>query len=861
MEETPSLVDSSSVPTSAPPIVAAPNTDCSATTKANSDTVTSRSEPVVHEDDGDDEWQDDQDDPDDLQDEPNKNTLVSPPKVSCPVNPIPELDDDDDENENHNLPPVPGVTSWRERNPWKPVIPVRQHLKHVMGPEQRATAKIKAKTVKKRTAALHDDIATLHAERETQAAELAKKHGFKPVLDRYDLHELRRCVKINPELRNISPEFAAKLKADLAIHHARTKKGARSSNTAAAVDARYTINRIATEINDLAERSGTYGIALFSKGHVQDLAIPYAVHSWDALDFFQESLNIDPVDLVAMFEQWCCAQKKGEQAFVIMMVSFLHRKKTKVTMNYERYIKAVIFGYNYALVGYNYTLVGWPTDVNFGNLTNISTVDEMKQLRDALRDGSCKWKCLSPAEVEKWRADYNKKCLSPAEVEKWRADYNKKKESGEIVKGHSKAKQIAEDQDSDAASSGEDNEDNEGEEEEEHPEPKKRAAGGRSDPKPRVKSDPKPRAKSDPKPHVKAGGEKGKGNSCKATKRKGHRDSEEDEEEESHPKKKLRDKASKSGTKHRRAEEDGSDDEPPQKRAKEVQLPRPKPKPKTIPAPPPSPPPNPSPSHSKTSSPTEETCATLEFKQLKKRVADAREAVERAEEGQASTSTASSMPLRLRRLLKMDAAHDPWATLLAKLAGINSPLKARQVFQQYMHESYKAKIGPAVKACWEGLCVEEDSATLRSKKGPDAPFQVQVTRAWEEAQTARAAYLKAMKCIDNLGVFIWVILRGVCNYTGLQSFAVFGGPIPQFNGEIRTVHVSYGRNHGAVPSHFLNWLKTRFNRKVLDFMKEYLQTAFTPVKCAESAIPAEEEDPLAQAKRGFERLGVWEQLK
>ncbi|KAJ6460164.1 hypothetical protein DFH09DRAFT_1348618 [Mycena vulgaris] len=164
MRETPSLVDSSSVPTSAPTIVAAPNTDCSTTTEADLDTITSGSEPVVHEDDGDDEWQDDQDDPDDLQDEPNKNTLVSPPKVSRPVNPIPELDDDDDEDEDHNL------------------LPYDNTLRVWMGPEQRARAKIKAKTVKKRTAALHDNIATLHAERETQAAELAKKHGFKPVL-------------------------------------------------------------------------------------------------------------------------------------------------------------------------------------------------------------------------------------------------------------------------------------------------------------------------------------------------------------------------------------------------------------------------------------------------------------------------------------------------------------------------------------------------------------------------------------------------------------------------------------------------------------------------------------------------------
>ncbi|KAJ7078635.1 hypothetical protein C8R43DRAFT_1143374 [Mycena crocata] len=233
---------------------------------------------------------------------------------------------------------------------------------------------------------------------------------------------------------------------------------------------------------------------------------------------------------------------------------------------------------------------------------------------------------------------------------------------------------------------------------------------------------------------------------------------------------------------------------------------------------------------------------------------------------------------RLRRPVKMDRTRDPWAILLAKLAGVNSPPKARQAFQQYMHESYDTDIGPAVAARWAAKGVEDDGRALKVKKGPDAPFRAQVARelfaelsaeeqealgarAKEEARVAREEYNNAMKqgpskspeerqrCINNLGSFMSSILRGVSDYTGLHSFAVFGGPIPEHGGEIRTLHVSHGRNLGGSPVQFPYWAKPRFNREVLDFMKEFLQTSFTPAECAEAALHTlEAGDALSGAK-------------
>ncbi|KAJ7774630.1 hypothetical protein DFH07DRAFT_952342 [Mycena maculata] len=225
-----------------------------------------------------------------------------------------------------------------------------------------------------------------------------------------------------------------------------------------------------------------------------------------------------------------------------------------------------------------------------------------------------------------------------------------------------------------------------------------------------------------------------------------------------------------------------------------------------------------------------------------------------------------TMNARLKRPLKMDRSRDPWAMLLLKLAGINSPPKARQAFQQYMHESYETEILPAVTARWAASFVEKDGVTLKSSTKPNAPFRAKVARelfaevsvseqaalrqrAKDDAKAAKEEYAAALKrgpsktpedrqrCINNLGTFMSAVLRGVCEHTGLHSVVIFGGPMPQFGGELRTAHVSYGRNHDASPCHFPNWNKARFNRDVLEFMKEYLRTAFTPAECTEAALP------------------------
>ncbi|KAJ7615075.1 hypothetical protein DFH06DRAFT_1013683 [Mycena polygramma] len=232
----------------------------------------------------------------------------------------------------------------------------------------------------------------------------------------------------------------------------------------------------------------------------------------------------------------------------------------------------------------------------------------------------------------------------------------------------------------------------------------------------------------------------------------------------------------------------------------------------------------------------------------------------------------------LRRGIRSSASlrDNPFAVFLAKLAGITTPPKARQGFQQYMHESYATDIEPEVTARWKAQSINPDGSANAAH--PDASFRSKIARelfkalpqeeqdalrgrATAEAQEAKLKYAKAMtdgpskspearqKCIDGFGRFMAPIMKGVQQYTGLQGFVVFGGPMPRFNGEIRTIHISVGTNLAHVPTPLPNWDKLRW-QSMVGFFKDYLKTAYSTDECTEATLP----DPasLTQAPYRFD---------
>ncbi|KAJ7607461.1 hypothetical protein DFH06DRAFT_987601, partial [Mycena polygramma] len=163
---------------------------------------------------------------------------------------------------------------------------------------------------------------------------------------------------------------------------------------------------------------------------------------------------------------------------------------------------------------------------------------------------------------------------------------------------------------------------------------------------------------------------------------------------------------------------------------------------------------------------------------------------------------------------KLDPLKDPWAILVAQLSGIQKPPKARQAYQQFMHEEYDTVIGPEVAAKWAEQASQ--GSNLQTSKTPNGPFRSLIARqmfadlsqseraaygarAKEEAADAREAYETAMKappskapeerdrCIAAVGKFLGPIMKGVFDRTGMHCCFLMGGPVPKFGGELRTI--------------------------------------------------------------------------
>ncbi|KAJ6456537.1 hypothetical protein C8R45DRAFT_943721 [Mycena sanguinolenta] len=365
-----------------------------------------------------------------------------------------------DDDEDVALPEVAGLTTWAKRNPGKPILRSKRG-KRTIGPEQRRTLNDKAKSKKKRMAELQADLLQHNQARTALVDELAVKHRFKPKLvkqrltastvfkkarkpslyraklhylgkvlnqvglaknERLDLHELRKRAINYPDFENMSREFKDELLEDLEEHRLTKKTGTRATNKAVAQDASHVMKMLDQEIRNLFDRCGMYGFAIFSKGHVQDKTVPYILESAGCSDFIRECLKIEPMDLVAKFEQWCCSRDLGFTGVdtiqsmrkeVTRMVKdglIMASKRTKCAMNYERYIKVVV-------LGYGVIIVGWPKSIDFTSPTNISSVDDMRKLRDSWKDGRCRWKVLTKSEKEKWKQDYENKVESGEIVE------------------------------------------------------------------------------------------------------------------------------------------------------------------------------------------------------------------------------------------------------------------------------------------------------------------------------------------------------------------------------------------------------------------------------------------------------------
>ncbi|KAJ7056479.1 hypothetical protein C8F01DRAFT_1087297 [Mycena amicta] len=194
--------------------------------------------------------------------------------------------------------------------------------------------------------------------------------------------------------------------------------------------------------------------------------------------------------------------------------------------------------------------------------------------------------------------------------------------------------------------------------------------------------------------------------------------------------------------------------------------------------------------------------------------------------------------------IKVRDANDPYSAVFSELAGVAPVKKALQGYQQYMRESYAPDIAHVVNERWP----TEPNKPMNATAVPPAWFRAKIAHELynnlpsetQDALKARAkedAQREQASAIDNLPGAMHRLMQGIAETTGLQFVLLGGGPMPCYGGEIRTVHMSIGQNHAAVPTLFPQWKRAHFDKELLGHFKNYLETAYTPAERKAVALP------------------------
>ncbi|KAF6749128.1 hypothetical protein DFP72DRAFT_1073684 [Ephemerocybe angulata] len=247
-----------------------------------------------------------------------------------------------------SAPPDAEASTWRERNPDRPVNPSSgtgssgTSTSRIQSAAQRASAKIRAGVTKIKKDALNKDLRDLKLDIEDRVKEVAKRHSAKVLLikkllnlrfaytktrkvnlanaklhrkaaemneglsrgQRHKRADIQSALKEDPKYQDTSPEFEAELLRDLEEFRELNQTAPRVSNAACALDASLQVEKIQQELEHLHERTGTASLLLLARNSRMDTVVPSLVDTAGAKDFIPEMMGVGPGELLHEFDDW-----------------------------------------------------------------------------------------------------------------------------------------------------------------------------------------------------------------------------------------------------------------------------------------------------------------------------------------------------------------------------------------------------------------------------------------------------------------------------------------------------------------------------------------------------------------------------
>ncbi|KAG1761671.1 hypothetical protein EDD22DRAFT_953773 [Suillus occidentalis] len=286
---------------------------------------------------------------------------------------------------------------------------------------QRASRKISAAQRKETEDALTGAIRRLLADQNDRIKAIASEHGvtqdkrkrsMQIVLSgaKYSLDEIREMVKADESMQNLVCEEQQEYINKLNKRRALQNMSVRATNTAAARDVQSTLDNVFKMLDGLALRTGIYTCLFASRGHVYDTAQATWFGTDNVMDFWEDVLQTEADEIARKLEQWACMAGRNldERETVQNMQRVCTRllnsglrtiaKRCDVRINYTNFDTAM--KEKLAI-----DLKGWPEGVPFQSPTSMNDLKALLKVRDALKDGSCRWFRMSPRQWEEYAAE------------------------------------------------------------------------------------------------------------------------------------------------------------------------------------------------------------------------------------------------------------------------------------------------------------------------------------------------------------------------------------------------------------------------------------------------------------------------
>ncbi|KAI6007114.1 hypothetical protein EDD15DRAFT_2152962 [Pisolithus albus] len=330
--------------------------------------------------------------------------------------------------------------SWMSHNPGHPVIPPRTSEK--LDAAQRAVRKVAAEQRRVKQEAVSHAVAELLEEQDTRINEIAKAHCIlpekvkllitgethyrnrreeslanalvrikarqvnadRPRGQKIQLKELQEMVANDPEMQNLDEETKQKYLGELKETRSHKAKGVRSTNTAASRDVQATLKNIYEELQALAYRTGIYACLFVTCGHVYDTHAATWFGTDNIMDFWEDRMNLSPDYIIKQLELWACNEEKNIDARD-SLENMQKQAKSTITKHLRQEKPIHLRFANFEQIKYKFGIdyEGWPDGIPFSSPYKIQTIDEIRRLRDAIRENSFQWIKMTPSQHQEYR--------------------------------------------------------------------------------------------------------------------------------------------------------------------------------------------------------------------------------------------------------------------------------------------------------------------------------------------------------------------------------------------------------------------------------------------------------------------------